>query len=75
MATGTGLADLVSLAETVGVFGAFVRLAIGLAREPELPTSLHAISALIGCPIAVKVATSFSMVFETQINGPHRIDP
>jgi hypothetical protein len=49
--------DVFELGVSVGMFRAFIRLAVGLARE------------LIGCPIWVRVAASFSMLFDTQING------
>jgi hypothetical protein len=33
---------------------------------------LRTVSALIGCPISVKLAASFSMLFDTQIKGADR---
>ena len=60
--------DVFELGIAVGMMRAFIRLAIGLAREPDT-NSLRTVSALIGCPISVRVAASFSMLFDTQIKG------
>src|SRR5271157_6091007 len=38
-------------------------------ENPSFPSSLRTVSALIGCPISVRVAASFSMLFDTQIKG------
>src|SRR5580700_5648806 len=38
-------------------------------ENPSFTNSAHTVSALIGCPIRVRVAASFSMLFDTQING------
>jgi hypothetical protein len=47
--------DIFELGIAVGMLGAFIRLAT--------------VSALIGCPISVRVAASFSMLLDTQISG------
>ena len=60
--------DVFELGIAVGMMRAFIRLAIGLTREPDT-NSLRTVSALIGCPISVRVAASFSMLFDTQIKG------
>src|SRR5580693_6078026 len=38
-------------------------------QNPSFTNSVRTVSALIGCPICVRVAASFSMLFDTQING------
>ena len=38
-------------------------------ENPSFTNSLRTVSALIGCPISVRVAASFSMLFDTQIKG------
>jgi hypothetical protein len=38
-------------------------------EKPSFTSSLRTVSALIGCPIAVSVAASLSMLFDTQIKG------
>jgi hypothetical protein len=37
--------------------------------QASLTNSVRTVSALIGCPISVSVAASFSMLFDTQIKG------
>ena len=61
--------DVFELGIAVGMLRAFIRLAIELAREPEFTNSVPTVSALIGCPISVSAAASFSMLFDTQIKG------
>src|SRR5271166_5624671 len=38
-------------------------------ENPSFTSSLRTVSALIGCPISVRAAASFSMLFDTQIKG------
>src|SRR5579871_5938996 len=44
-------------------------LRLNWRENPSLTNSVRTVSALIGCPICVRVAASFSMLFDTQING------
>src|SRR6516162_2073972 len=42
-------------------------------EKPSFTNSLRTVSGPIGCPISVSAAASFSRLFDTQINGRHRI--
>src|SRR5271166_2108234 len=44
-------------------------LRLNWREKPSLTSSLHTVSALIGCPIAVGVSASLSMLLETHIRG------
>jgi hypothetical protein len=61
--------EVFELGVPVGMLRTFIGLAIGPPREPSFTNSSRAVSALIGSPIRVSVAASFSMLFDTQIKG------
>jgi len=44
-------------------------LRLNWRENPSFTNSVRTVSALIGCPISVRVAASFSMLFDTQIKG------
>src|ERR1700726_3872623 len=52
-----------------GCFEPSSALRLDWRDNPSFTNSVHTVSALIGCPICVRVAASFSMLFDTQING------
>ena len=52
-----------------GCFEPSSALRLDWRENPSFTNSVHTVSALIGCPICVRVAASFSMLFDTQING------
>jgi hypothetical protein len=52
-----------------GCFEPSFALRLDWRENPSLINSVRTVSALTGCPISVTVAASFSMLFDTQING------
>ena len=52
-----------------GCFEPSSALRFNWREKPSFTNSLRTVSALIGWPIAVRVAASLSMLFDTQING------
>ena len=61
--------DVFELGVAVGMLRASSALRLDWRENPSLTNSVRTVSALIGCPIAVSVAASFSMLFDTQIKG------
>src|SRR5215470_9792345 len=56
-----------------GCFEPSSALRLDWRENPSFTNSLRTVSALIGCPISVSAAASFSMLFDTQIRGSHGI--
>src|ERR1700738_3566195 len=52
-----------------GFFEPSFALRLDWRENPSFTNSLRTVSALIGCPISVRAAASFSMLFDTQIKG------
>src|ERR1700757_2620914 len=52
-----------------GCFEPSSALRLDWRENPSFTNSLRTVSALIGCPISVRAAASFSMLFDTQIKG------
>src|ERR1700732_2337801 len=52
-----------------GCFEPSFALRLDWRENPSFTNSLRTVSALIGCPISVRAAASFSMLFDTQIKG------
>src|SRR5262245_65893789 len=52
-----------------GCFEPSSALRLDWREKPSFTNSVRTVSALIGCPICVSVAASFSMLFDTQIKG------
>jgi len=52
-----------------GCFEPSSALRLDWRENPSFTNSVRTVSALIGCPISVSVAASFSMLFDTQIKG------
>ena len=50
-----------------GCFEPSSALRLDWRENPSFTNSLRTVSALIGCPISVKLAASFAMLFDTQI--------
>jgi len=62
-------ADVFELGVSVRMFRASSALRFDWRENPSFTNSVRTLSALIGCPICVRVAASFSMLFDTQIKG------
>src|SRR6516225_1672294 len=52
-----------------GCFAPSSALRLNWRENPSFTNAVRTVSALIGCPISVSVAASFSVLFDTQING------
>src|SRR5712692_6777968 len=55
-----------------GCFEPSFALRLDWRENPSFTNSLRTVSALIGCPISVSVAASFSMLFDTQLKCRHQ---
>ena len=61
--------DVLELRVRSGCLAPSSALRLDWRENPSFTSSLRTVSALIGCPISVRVAASFSTLFDTQIKG------
>src|SRR5208337_1159553 len=61
--------DVLELRVTVQMLRAFLGLRLYWREKPSFTSSLRTVSALIGCPMPVRIAANLSMLFDTHNSG------